>query len=184
MQKVSFWSRKGGVGKTTLALNLAAAAVNKGLKVAYVDLDSQGSALWLSELGKLPFDVLKKSPSGSYDLCVYDYPPNTEIKIEGEIVVVPYQPAALDIGATLKYIPTLKEQGFKVIEVINMVKNRADPKAYTLKQIKKGAIQVNDRSIYQRVTSYGTTVFNSDFTSKYGTKDARKEINQILEAVL
>ena len=138
-------------------------------------------------MNKLPFEVLTKAPvkDQDYDFCFYDYPPNIEKKIEGKIVVVPYQPSALDIGATSKYLPALKERGLKVVEVINMVKvNRAEPKAYALEQCKKGAYQINDRSIYQRVTNQGMTIFSPEFNGKYGIKEARNEMNKILEAIL
>ena len=44
MKTLAVLSRKGGTGKTTLAVNLAVAAERAGHRVAIVDLDSQVSA--------------------------------------------------------------------------------------------------------------------------------------------
>jgi chromosome partitioning protein len=46
---VAFLNRKGGVGKTTLALHVAGAWAAQGKRVVVVDTDSQGSALHWSE---------------------------------------------------------------------------------------------------------------------------------------
>src|SRR4029077_10680475 len=44
MRTLAVISRKGGVGKTTLSVNLAVAAQESGLKTLVADLDSQRSA--------------------------------------------------------------------------------------------------------------------------------------------
>lgn len=41
-RQVGFWAPKGGVGATTLAVNVAAAACELDLRVAYADLDAAG----------------------------------------------------------------------------------------------------------------------------------------------
>jgi chromosome partitioning protein len=58
MMIIAVINNKGGTGKTTTAVNVAAALAKKGLKVLLVDLDAQGSASM--SLG-IPFDELKPS---------------------------------------------------------------------------------------------------------------------------
>jgi chromosome partitioning protein len=61
MRSISFWMWKGGSGKTTCAVNLAAALAERGSRTLVVDLDPQASATRL--LGELPepglLDVLR-----------------------------------------------------------------------------------------------------------------------------
>lgn len=61
---ICFANQKGGVGKTTCAVNIAACLARSGRKVLFIDLDPQGNAT--SGVG-----IHKKSVSGSvYDLLI------------------------------------------------------------------------------------------------------------------
>lgn len=73
---VAIVNQKGGVGKSTTAINLAAYLANRGEKILVVDIDPQGNAT--SGLGVSP------GPNG----CMYD------VLLEGE----PLGKVAVDTG--------------------------------------------------------------------------------------
>jgi cellulose biosynthesis protein BcsQ len=56
MKTIAIYHNKGGVGKTTIAVNLAAALRKKGKKVLLIDLDSQANTTFATGLIKFQFE--------------------------------------------------------------------------------------------------------------------------------
>lgn len=123
---ISILNEKGGVGKTTLATNLARAFHLRDKKVLLVDSDPQGSARdWhvngngemLEVIGldrpTLDKDVIKFR--SRYDMVFIDGAPQiTEMVVKAllcsDIVLIPVQPSPYDIWASKSLVDLVKQR--------------------------------------------------------------------------
>lgn len=126
---IALLNQKGGVGKTTLAINLAGAWAAQGRQVTVVDADPQASALdWAQArnhaglprafgmLG-LPRDTLhQEAPALARggDHVVIDGPPRVAALLRSallaaDLVIVPVQPSPLDGWASAEMLRLIEE---------------------------------------------------------------------------
>lgn len=122
MKTIAIISQKGGSTKTTLAINLAGAAVAEGLQAVIIDLDPQASAkVWHKHRMKQRPDAtmpvvitttsykfleepLATARDNGADVCIIDTAPHSsEAALEAakiaDIILVPCRPSYIDLRA-------------------------------------------------------------------------------------
>jgi chromosome partitioning protein len=119
-------NQKGGAGKTTISVNLAAAFARNGRRVLLVDADPQASAIAWSSLrqGEPLFPVIgmakptlhRELPNvaKAYDLVVIDGAPRVNeiaraAMLASDLVVIPVQPSPYDVWASADTVRLVRE---------------------------------------------------------------------------
>lgn len=191
---LSVWNPKGGVGKTTIALNLAGYYAKAGHSVLVVDLDPQGGSLTFAGLAAtaheedpkrtpvLPFDVAK-SQSKPYDVVIYDHPPTMDLHIPAPFVVVP---TLLDAGSLTPTIRGLQELG-KLGKGYLLVPNRYDPNSSQQRQIYEGNFAgspfIRQRMAFATCYGRGLTLYSPVGGAVPNRALAVPEFNKIPETI-
>jgi chromosome partitioning protein len=138
MKIVAIISQKGGAGKTTLAVHLAAAAAAAGHTAAVIDLDPQCTAAsWgdrrdadtpeviSGQANRLPALVVAAQENGA-DFLVLDTAPNADQTASlaaraADLVLIPCRPSTFDLEAietTLLLAKTAAKPAFVVLNAV------------------------------------------------------------------
>jgi chromosome partitioning protein len=138
MQTLALLARKGGTGKTTIAIHLAVAAVQAGRRVLLLDTDPQHSAgdWWRARAGNAPElvecearlvgDVLQAAAADGVDLAVVDTRPSVEadtadIARLADLTLIPCRAGVLDLRAIRATVEVIRAVQARAVIVLNAV---------------------------------------------------------------
>jgi chromosome partitioning protein len=204
---VSVLNQKGGVGKTTIAVNLAACFSRAGFRVLLVDADPQASALaWSSVrqvdplfvvVGMAKANLHRELPTlrKHYDVVVIDGAPRVnELSraaiLASELVLIPVQPSPYDVWAARDTLELIAEaSAFKRELHAAFIINRMIAKTAigrdvvtALEQFKETPVlgpPLVQRVVYAESAARGLSVIEAAPKS-----EAAKELMQLAEMVL
>lgn len=143
MKTIAILSRKGGTGKTTLAIHLAVASEKAGHTAALIDLDPQASAAeWrdtrdddtpavISSHSSRLQPTLKLAEENGATFAILDTAPHTETSAldaanAAEFAIIPCKPSLIDLKAVKSTINVIQIAKVPACIVLNIVPARGD----------------------------------------------------------
>lgn len=208
---LSFLNQKGGVGKTTLSINVATCLALKKTKVLLIDADPQNSSLdWVATRKKeslftvvgLTKPIIHKEVSKlvkNYDHIIIDGPPRIydvakSAIVTSDLVVMPVQPSPYDIWAANEVVSLIKEvsqplEGIKNIKASFLINRKITNTAIgrdveqALDHYDMDILQTHicQRVAYAETAAIGSTVMEEHNRDNLAVKEITDLTNEILE---
>ena len=130
MKTIAIYHNKGGVGKTTTTINLAAAISRKGLKVLIIDLDSQANTTYAA--GLMKFDTEEEDTlrdSNVYNIIFYpksNYIHDVALKGSFTYPEVDVIPAHINLIGQEYTLSDQESSKFQLVKKLELVKDDYD----------------------------------------------------------
>jgi len=195
--------QKGGVGKSTIALNLYGYFSQSGLKTAIVDIDPQGSITSFVEFSDSDgFNLIRRTDFATYadlldkvqgfEVVVIDTPPYLSkelaevIKIT-DLVIIPCKASLFDVLAirqTIEFIQKEKEnRDFLSAIVLTMVISGASIQAQIREHLESHNMPIFETEIGNRVAYAKSLLVSGNVLQDDGSK-AQEEMHSLSSEIL
>jgi len=185
MHTIAIVSQKGGAGKTTLAIHLAAAAEASGRTALVIDTDPQATASqWAAWRNGAPPEVIDSAPpriaakaeaarAQGAQTIIIDTPPHADSAATravevADLVLIPCRPSAFDLVAIKTTVSLIKLLG-KPAWVVFTAGPAHVPRMYeeAAELIRGFGIEVcphilPDRAVYRHASAAGKTVLEME----------------------
>jgi chromosome partitioning protein len=187
--KIGITNLKGGVGKTTLSINLAVCFAHMGYKVCIVDTDTnQNSSGWYGSrdsgpeilvVGTTDPKALNKAVEklhNEYEIVIMDGTPNlsemnTRVMMASDLLIIPTRPGAHDFRAMNEFITRFNQvkelrENIAAYFLINEYDERINLHRTIRKSLQEGYYDIpvletvlKSRTAYGEASLMGTGVF-------------------------
>lgn len=196
MKTIVVACQKGGVGKSTLCLNLLTEAIRRGHSAVIADLDDQGSCALMSDqrerIHKQRLPVVTDRQKSGYDIQIIDTAPHQNAALPNvfkgaDLILIPVRPATLDLAAAASTITVAQRSGVKMAAVLMLPVARSPEIKEAQEWLQARDVElagiVHHRIDVARATGQGLGMFELD-EKHPGTREFRWIADYAFNAVL
>jgi len=176
---ISFVNQKGGVGKTTAAINLASSLVRKNNNLVLIDADPQGSATtWHSIEDNQAFEIIDhpgeltradiETMETAYEYVIIDAPPAVDDKVvtilkASDLAILPVTPSSLDLWSCKETLDTMETKSEALLNgKVRLLINRKIPGTRV------------GREVRQALEKFDTPIFETELCQRVAYIDAMR----------
>lgn len=204
---ISITSLKGGVGKSTIAQNIAVCLAHNGYKVCIADADTNQSSLrWSSlrseSLPTIPaFGVPERTLAANikqlakdYEVVVIDGTPSidrvsSKIILLADLLLIPMLPSGLDIWATELFLERYedakveKEKDIPAYMVMNQYSDRLNFNKEVKEAVSEMGVELFESSLFSRV-AYQEVIVRGLGVIEYKDEKAKSEMLKLYDELI